>query len=1453
MSGRQQGGSFEFSVVYGTNQQEPLCSMLKYETTVSSGKDSSKGSVVRYFYILLDCGWDYDTMDVSMIDDLMESVFLKVNVILISYPDMKHIGALPLIINRIRARKRERELEIESYASRGEKIPKGLREIPLPGICSTIPVQKLGHILFYDYFLSKQMMNYDLFQTNTAIFQSRRANSKGKQANVSRIERGLEKNIKNLEGGGNDDKEKNNKREGKEKTGEKGDTDLQASNKRKSFLPFSLEDISLVFGVDSPLQYTAIRFSQALTIYYTLKKKKQPLLQIIPYCAGRTLGGSLWKIIYKETDTVLYTVDFNYSKDQHLRGAYEAFGTFLKKKEKAPTLVITDAYKEPLLSYNIRIQTTLRYIEYYRLYLIQMSKNIRRVKLQQDKKLLLDIDDQGQDEQKREGIHGNLNEDDESENQQDKENYESYNPVTPLKDIKAHGLAEAVKETLKNGGNVLIPVDACSRVLSILLFLHNHKELTNNWLGQDNKFGSFRLAFLSPMADDYLAICSGMLEYMDPSLTTSFHETFNHPLVMPKVHIYKELQDFFEDSRPPERSLLYKNSSGDIIGGGTTDKNQKSNFSVNNRNMNTKKIVPTVLIATDGDLNVGYSRAVALDWMASARNRLLLIDVPKFGSFAFEIYVLKHFGQVAYDNYCKYYVESKSESLKILDQEIASSERTQDIMKQNNKNDDGTNDDDDEWVYINEDKMSSEDDSINRSKIIGRNNQISRNSTSLEARNRTSMIQSSSGKNIGMNPNSLWINVSLPTIEKLSGTDLMQYRAEQHRIEEERELRRQAERVLGTTEDKIPGDEILLESKSNKENEISGKKRQLDEDEKDLKDTAENDESKVDLKGNKKLKIVSETAFGEGKQVFLGKRHRRFNFNSSNFRMNTSFFLLPRCIMYEYMDPQFKEDEYGIYLLQQELKDYAAATNIQRQLQQTRQNTTMKGTSGSVSEDKEIDGKGVFMGLGLRGGKVYTDKYSNYWGIFEGMIRTTEEVKWEPVPMDENELLEMGGSSSSNSGIRFKRDATLQQSNMSLIDVPVQVSSIDKYKMELKMDVKVIKGFDGYTEGKNVRIALKQVEPENVVVIKQHKTIPSVEVFECEDETFFSSNEEGDKMAEDIEDTKSDVDKTLIERGYSNPASSLGGRFIDKCHHLKTQITRALTGRCDESLELINECQKWATGVFNPGTLNPVIFKIDANIMELVLDEHFAFKIPLQRVGNYEVAVIDGMMEVTPIEQMALAATKINKTLRMKTDADYNYLESELHLNDEGNVKENSSIGPPDHGEKSSDDMDEIKVKDEELNFQEQPLKHEESNALYKYVQNTVPNATIICEGEINLMTLMKILRSSGINSQLQLGKLPSLLCDKGTIIKKSPEVNSASSTARLLSNMLWEQQEEEQLTLEYLDDEGAMAVVRESTSFSSPTKLSEQNNTGGFLLEGPLGQEYFAVRKILYQIFKRF
>ncbi|KAL9644910.1 hypothetical protein ABK040_005390 [Willaertia magna] len=60
-------------------------------------------------------------------------------------------------------------------------------------------------------------------------------------------------------------------------------------------------------------------------------------LVICPYLSGRSLGGTVWKIT-KETDEIVYAVDFNIKKERHLNGS------MLGELGGKPSLLITDAY-----------------------------------------------------------------------------------------------------------------------------------------------------------------------------------------------------------------------------------------------------------------------------------------------------------------------------------------------------------------------------------------------------------------------------------------------------------------------------------------------------------------------------------------------------------------------------------------------------------------------------------------------------------------------------------------------------------------------------------------------------------------------------------------------------------------------------------------------------------------------------------------------------------------------------------------------------------------------------------------------------------------------------------------------------------------------------------------------------------------------------------------------------
>ena len=99
------------SPVYGAGRDGPLCSLLKIDDDLS---------------ILLDCGWDdmFRESDVSALAEVAETV----THVLISHPDLLHLGALPYAKKRF-------GLDAPIYA--------------------TLPVHKMGQMYLYDQYLSR--------------------------------------------------------------------------------------------------------------------------------------------------------------------------------------------------------------------------------------------------------------------------------------------------------------------------------------------------------------------------------------------------------------------------------------------------------------------------------------------------------------------------------------------------------------------------------------------------------------------------------------------------------------------------------------------------------------------------------------------------------------------------------------------------------------------------------------------------------------------------------------------------------------------------------------------------------------------------------------------------------------------------------------------------------------------------------------------------------------------------------------------------------------------------------------------------------------------------------------------------------------------------------------------------------------------------------------------------
>jgi cleavage and polyadenylation specificity factor subunit 2 len=59
-------------------------------------------------------------------------------------------------------------------------------------------------------------------------------------------------------------------------------------------------------------------------------------IDITPYAAGHMVGGAVWKIV-KETDEILYAVDFNHRKERHLNPS-------VVESLLRPSVLITDSF-----------------------------------------------------------------------------------------------------------------------------------------------------------------------------------------------------------------------------------------------------------------------------------------------------------------------------------------------------------------------------------------------------------------------------------------------------------------------------------------------------------------------------------------------------------------------------------------------------------------------------------------------------------------------------------------------------------------------------------------------------------------------------------------------------------------------------------------------------------------------------------------------------------------------------------------------------------------------------------------------------------------------------------------------------------------------------------------------------------------------------------------------------
>ncbi|KAJ3410272.1 cleavage and polyadenylation specificity factor subunit 2 [Chytridiales sp. JEL 0842] len=103
---------------------------------------------------------------------------------------------------------------------------------------------------------------------------------------------------------------------------------LHAKKNSEEYDGFTYQDVDNAFE-----KITLLRYSQPASLSGKCKG-----ITITAYGAGHTLGGTIWKI-KKDTDEIVYAVDYNHQKERHLSGT-----VLLGDPLSRPSLLITDSY-----------------------------------------------------------------------------------------------------------------------------------------------------------------------------------------------------------------------------------------------------------------------------------------------------------------------------------------------------------------------------------------------------------------------------------------------------------------------------------------------------------------------------------------------------------------------------------------------------------------------------------------------------------------------------------------------------------------------------------------------------------------------------------------------------------------------------------------------------------------------------------------------------------------------------------------------------------------------------------------------------------------------------------------------------------------------------------------------------------------------------------------------------
>jgi len=429
---------------------------------------------------LLDCGWDI-YFDITKINALLHTQLSRIDLVLITHPDIEHLGALPYAVGKLGLKapiyttfpvfKMGQMNLYDSYLSRSYEVSGNEGSVALPDWFSEVPPRQRAE-------LYRTVMSHILDQAQnptqgSSSVMSGEASDQGGQA-LGTFAAELQKLM--VAAGVTEEQVLELER-------------VLRSQKASGMVLFDLDDVDAAFG-----KFEQLKYSQHLRL-----GGKGKGMMITPYPAGRLLGGAYWEIT-RGTDQIVYAVDYNHRRERHLNP------TTLKTLSR-PSLLITD-------SYNAQQPT-------WKPYLIQK-------------------------------------------------------------------FIDSILDTVRKGGNVLIPVDAAGRNLEALLILDEH------W--RANRLGNYQLCFLSPVALNTLEFCQSQLEWMTLQIAQQFDIRRQSPFEFRHTHILHSMGELNELGNSPK-----------------------------------------VVLTTDKTLQYGFGKSLLVKWAGDPKNMILFIERCAPGTLASEL------------------------------------------------------------------------------------------------------------------------------------------------------------------------------------------------------------------------------------------------------------------------------------------------------------------------------------------------------------------------------------------------------------------------------------------------------------------------------------------------------------------------------------------------------------------------------------------------------------------------------------------------------------------------------------------------------------------------------------------------------------------------------------------------------------------------------------------------